>query len=124
VPQARRAAHERRAAALARRGVAVWFLDGDRAGVDLGVLLARLAAEGRQDLLIEGGADLAAAFVDAGVVDEAWVFQAPLLLGMDARPWGYGRKATTLERAWRLEDAVHVPIGEDWVIHGRPRRKA
>ncbi len=120
--RARRGAHERRAAALARRGVSVWFLEGGRDGVDLGVLLARLAAEGRQDLLIEGGADLAAAFVDRDVVDEAWVFVAPLLLGGGARAWAYGKRETTLARAWRLESAVIVPVGEDWVVHGWPRK--
>jgi diaminohydroxyphosphoribosylaminopyrimidine deaminase/5-amino-6-(5-phosphoribosylamino)uracil reductase len=127
VPAAKRSRHRRRAAALARRGVSVWFLDRgpSRAmGVDLGVLLARLAAEGRQDLLIEGGAELSAGFADGGYVDEAWIFLAPLLLGEAARGWGFGRAATTLVRAWRLDHAVVVPIAGDWVVHGRPRRGA
>lgn len=43
--------------------------------------LARLAEEGVQSLLLEGGATLAAAFLRAGVVDKLLVFVAPILSG-------------------------------------------
>jgi diaminohydroxyphosphoribosylaminopyrimidine deaminase/5-amino-6-(5-phosphoribosylamino)uracil reductase len=43
--------------------------------------LAALAAEGVQSLLLEGGPTLAAAFLDAGLVDKLLVFVAPTLVG-------------------------------------------
>ncbi len=43
--------------------------------------LAMLAAEGVQSLLLEGGPTLAAAFLEAGLVDKLLVFVAPTLSG-------------------------------------------
>ncbi len=43
--------------------------------------LARLAAEGVQSLLLEGGPTLATAFLEAGLVDKLLVFVAPLVGG-------------------------------------------
>ncbi len=122
VPRSRRALFERRARALARRGVGLWFLPRGEGGVDLPVLLARLAQEGRQDVLVEGGATLAARLADLELVDELWLFVAPVLLGGAARAWGFGERARTLAEAPRLEHAVVVPLAGDWVVHGRPVR--
>jgi diaminohydroxyphosphoribosylaminopyrimidine deaminase/5-amino-6-(5-phosphoribosylamino)uracil reductase len=43
--------------------------------------LARLAEEGVQSLLLEGGPTLAAAFLERGLVDKLLVFVAPTLAG-------------------------------------------
>jgi diaminohydroxyphosphoribosylaminopyrimidine deaminase/5-amino-6-(5-phosphoribosylamino)uracil reductase len=123
VPPRARRAHEVRAARLARRGIAIWFLPKGPGGVALDVLAARLAQEGRQDVLVEGGPTLAAQLADAGLVDELWLFLAPRLLGDGGRSWGFGAKPTSLGMAWQLESAVLVPLGEDFVIHGRPARQ-
>ncbi|MGH7723830.1 MAG: bifunctional diaminohydroxyphosphoribosylaminopyrimidine deaminase/5-amino-6-(5-phosphoribosylamino)uracil reductase RibD [Candidatus Eiseniibacteriota bacterium] len=122
VARAKRRAFERRAAALAKQGVTIWFLPRGAGGIDLPTLLARLAHEGRQDVLVEGGARLAARLADLGVVDDVWLFLSPTLLGGRALPWAFGERATSLPRAWRLASAVTVPVGEDWVVHGRPAR--
>jgi diaminohydroxyphosphoribosylaminopyrimidine deaminase/5-amino-6-(5-phosphoribosylamino)uracil reductase len=57
-------------------------------GVDLELLsgpleeeLARLAEEGVQSLMLEGGPTLATAFMDAGLIDKLLVFVAPKLAG-------------------------------------------
>jgi diaminohydroxyphosphoribosylaminopyrimidine deaminase/5-amino-6-(5-phosphoribosylamino)uracil reductase len=62
------------------------------AGSDLELLsgsledeLARLAAEGVQSLLLEGGPTLATAFVAAGLVDKLLLFVAPRLAGTGPR---------------------------------------
>jgi diaminohydroxyphosphoribosylaminopyrimidine deaminase/5-amino-6-(5-phosphoribosylamino)uracil reductase len=47
--------------------------------------LARLAAEGVQSLLLEGGPTLAAAFLRADLVDKLLVFVAPILAGEGPR---------------------------------------
>jgi diaminohydroxyphosphoribosylaminopyrimidine deaminase/5-amino-6-(5-phosphoribosylamino)uracil reductase len=120
VTRGQRAAFQRRAAALAARGVGVWFLPRAEGGVDLGVLCARLAAECRHDVLVEGGATLAARFAGQGLVDEMWLFTAPVLLGEAAPAWGFGARATRLAEAWRMEPATVVPLDGDWVVHGRP----
>ncbi|SIS86327.1 diaminohydroxyphosphoribosylaminopyrimidine deaminase [Thalassolituus maritimus] len=53
---------------------------------DIDALLCHLATQGSNEVLIESGAKLAAAFVSAGLVDELIVYCAPTLLGSDARP--------------------------------------
>lgn len=121
-PRARRT-HEARAARLARRGVEIWFLPQGPGGVALDVLAARLAQEGRQDVLVEGGPTLAARLADAGLVDELWLFLAPRLLGEGAPSWGFGAKPTSLAETWQLTPALLVPLGEDFVIHGRVDRR-
>jgi len=57
------------------------------AGLDLQWLVQYLAQErGVNELLVETGAKLAGAFVEAGLVDELWVYMAPKLMGSSARP--------------------------------------
>ena len=53
---------------------------------DIDALLRHLATQGSNEVLLESGAKLAAAFVSAGLVDELIVYCAPTLLGSDARP--------------------------------------
>jgi len=47
----------------------------------LDALVERLADEEVAALLVEGGATVHGAFVDAGLVDEATFFMAPIILG-------------------------------------------
>lgn len=54
--------------------------------VDLLALLKMLATEECNNLLVEAGATLAGAFVQAGLVDELIIYMAPKLLGNLARP--------------------------------------
>lgn len=56
-------------------------------GVDLRSVLESLAAEFEcNDVLVEAGPALSAAFLRAGLVDELVVYVAPKLLGSDAKP--------------------------------------
>ncbi len=75
-------------------------------------VVASLYAEGRRHLLLEGGGTLVGAFLRAGLVDEAVLYLAPLLLG-DGLPAVTGLGVTTLTEAarWRLVGCEVV--GED-----------
>lgn len=66
--------------------------------VDLGAALDRLYRDGRRHVLLEGGPRLAAAFFDAGLVDEALVYLAPTVLGA-GRPAVDGGQVRTLAGA-------------------------
>ncbi|MEY8565421.1 bifunctional diaminohydroxyphosphoribosylaminopyrimidine deaminase/5-amino-6-(5-phosphoribosylamino)uracil reductase RibD [Corynebacterium sp.] len=48
---------------------------------DPGTVLGELAGRGLVDVLVEGGPQLAAAFIDAGLVDAVEAYTAPALLG-------------------------------------------
>lgn len=74
-------------AALRVAGAEVWALPADAAGrVDLAALLERLGQAQVNEALVETGPTLAGAFVAQGLVDELVLYQAPTLLGSDARP--------------------------------------
>jgi diaminohydroxyphosphoribosylaminopyrimidine deaminase/5-amino-6-(5-phosphoribosylamino)uracil reductase len=72
--------------------------------------LRRLAGEGVQSLLLEGGPTLATAFVAAGLVDKLMLFVAPTLAGAGPRYLG------DLPEPLRLRDAAGRPVGEDWLV--------
>jgi diaminohydroxyphosphoribosylaminopyrimidine deaminase/5-amino-6-(5-phosphoribosylamino)uracil reductase len=56
------------------------------AGLDLRDVLESLGSQGANEILIESGPSLAAAFLKAELVDELLIYQAPVLLGSSARP--------------------------------------
>lgn len=78
----------------------------------LGEELARLAEEGVQSLLLEGGPTLATAFVGAGLVDRLMLFVAPVISGSGPRFLGELPNAQSLLRA-----DVQL-LGNDVVLSG------
>ncbi|MGH6716968.1 MAG: RibD family protein, partial [Bradyrhizobium sp.] len=51
--------------------------------IDLQAVLHLLAERGVTRLMVEGGSRVAAAFVAAGLVDEAWLLRGPEAIGND-----------------------------------------
>ena len=86
-------------------------------GVDLELLsgpleeeLGRLAEEGVQSLLLEGGPTLATAFIEAGLIDKLLVFVAPKLAG--SGPMLLGELDETVE----LRRFVTRRVGQDILL--------
>jgi len=76
-----------RARALSEAGARLLSLPDERGRIDLGALLAALASEYQcNELLLECGATLAGAALQAGLVDELVLYMATTLLGSEARP--------------------------------------
>jgi diaminohydroxyphosphoribosylaminopyrimidine deaminase/5-amino-6-(5-phosphoribosylamino)uracil reductase len=65
--------------------------------------LKQLFARDRQHVLLEGGPTLAAAFVEADLVDEVVAYLAPMLLGA-------GRTAVGDLGIGTISDALHLPV--------------
>lgn len=86
---------------------------------DLPALLAALGAEGVNELHVEAGPTLSGAFLNAGLVDELLVYQAPLLVG-EGRPLAALDPLGSLDatRRWRLVEAT--PVGADLRLRLRP----
>jgi diaminohydroxyphosphoribosylaminopyrimidine deaminase/5-amino-6-(5-phosphoribosylamino)uracil reductase len=79
--------------------------------------LGRLAAEGVQSLLVEGGPTLAGAFLRAGLLDKIVLFVAPTLVGGDdAPPLFAGPGAQTLAEAVSLAGLEVARSGPDLVL--------
>jgi len=86
------------------------------ARIDLGALLAELFAREVRAVLVEGGGEVHAAFLDAGLVDRVAMFVAPLLVGgRDATPvvGGAGRE---LKSAAKLGGFAVTALGDDLLI--------
>jgi diaminohydroxyphosphoribosylaminopyrimidine deaminase / 5-amino-6-(5-phosphoribosylamino)uracil reductase len=108
------------ATALESAGVEVWRVGGDRAtGEPLRSTLERLGERGVRSVLVEGGSQIASAFVAAGLADLLIVHVAPLLLGAEGLP-AVDLAVPTLDAAprWRLERTEQV--GGDAVLYCTP----
>lgn len=79
---------------------------------DLSQLLTDLGTQGINELHVEAGPTLSGAFLDAGLVDELLIYQAPLLIG-EGRPLAALAALGELSEAprWRLVEAT--PVGQD-----------
>ena len=71
--------------ALCDAGAEVLVLPGTDGRVDLMRLLQRLAERGVNNLMVEAGARLNGALLEAGLLDELVMYLAPMLLGDTAR---------------------------------------
>ena len=87
--------------------------------VDLEALLRLLAARDCNEVLVESGAGLAGAFLQAGLVDELIVYMAPRLLGSLARPL-LELPFDSMAEAMQLDVTDMRVVGRDWRITARP----
>ena len=104
-----------RADALRAAGGEVVVLPATETGIDLATLLRLLAEREVNEVLVEAGATLSGALIEAGLVDELVLYYAPHLLG-DA---GRGMFTFPIER---MADRIDLEIqdvravGRDWRI--------
>jgi diaminohydroxyphosphoribosylaminopyrimidine deaminase / 5-amino-6-(5-phosphoribosylamino)uracil reductase len=110
-----------RVAALREAGVETIVVEGSSAER----VRAGLSELGRRDVtsvLLEGGARLAGAFLDAGEVDALALFVAPVVLGgAEARPLAAGEGAGSLDAAERALAMDWERSGDDLLIRARLR---
>jgi diaminohydroxyphosphoribosylaminopyrimidine deaminase/5-amino-6-(5-phosphoribosylamino)uracil reductase len=105
-----------RVTALRARGVTVASCAGAAGRVDLAALLRWLAEREVRSVLVEGGGEVHAGFLDAGLVDRVAVFVAPLLLGGRTAPSLVGGAGRSLKDAIRLEAFEVTPLGTDLLL--------
>lgn len=102
--------------ALADAGVQVLRLPARRGRIAIAPLLESLFGRGINQVLVEGGAEVAGAFVDAGLVDEVRLFVAPMLFGGAAKNAIAGEGVARLADALRLERMHVTRLGEDLLL--------
>jgi len=112
-----RAPKDRRAR-LAAAGVRLLELPrGDRGRPELASVLEALASLPVAALLVEGGAEIHGALVDAGVVDELALFIAPTILGGRSAPMAVaGEGCSHLSDAYRMDIEDMSRVGSDLEI--------
>lgn len=93
-------------------------------GRELLAILTTLGQRSLQSLLVEGGANVAGNFLDAGLVDKVTFFVAPMIIGGREAPTAVGGKgAETLMHALELQDVEITLRGRDVEVTGYPKRK-
>lgn len=92
-----------------------------RVAVD--AVLAELFAREVRGVLLEGGGEVHAAFLEAGVVDRVTLFVAPLLLGGRAAPGVVGGAGRELKSAVRLGSMSARLVGGDLLIEADVTRE-
>jgi diaminohydroxyphosphoribosylaminopyrimidine deaminase/5-amino-6-(5-phosphoribosylamino)uracil reductase len=93
-------------------------------GRDLSLVLDELGKREIQSVLVEGGANVAGNFLDAGLVDKVTVFIAPKIIGGSDAPTAVaGTGAETLAKAIELQDVVVTGRGQDIEFTGYPTGK-
>ena len=101
-----------RTAELEAAGAEVCRLAGEGGRVDLAALMKELARREVNDVLVEAGAGLNGALLEAGLVDEIVVYMAPSLLGSGRGMWSL-RPMERLDQAQRWSYHTVSRIGKD-----------
>jgi diaminohydroxyphosphoribosylaminopyrimidine deaminase/5-amino-6-(5-phosphoribosylamino)uracil reductase len=86
---------------------------GPGGGLEATSLLSALGARGLTRLLVEGGGRLAAALLEAGLVDRLAWFRAGAVIGGDGRPAVAGLALRELAAAPRFRREAVLPLGDD-----------
>lgn len=114
-----RSAPESRVAALAKR-VNVLVAPERTAKIDLRWLLKKLGKENVTSLLVEGGGEVNAAFLSAGLAQRVAFFYAPKVLGgRDSRKGVAGEGARSLSEVINLQDIEWRNVGPDLFMTAR-----
>ena len=101
-------------------GATVMRLPADPRGrVSLGPLLDGLGHSGFLSLLVEGGGQVHASFIENGLVDKVYAYVAPILVGgRDAPSPVGGQGVEHLADALKLRDTEVEQLGRDFLISG------
>jgi diaminohydroxyphosphoribosylaminopyrimidine deaminase / 5-amino-6-(5-phosphoribosylamino)uracil reductase len=105
-----------RVRALEEAGATVARCPAPDGRVDIATLLADLFARDVRAVLVEGGGEAHAAFLDADVVDRVLLFVAPLLLGGRTAPSVVDGRGRDLKDAVRLGPFAVRAVGADLLI--------
>jgi diaminohydroxyphosphoribosylaminopyrimidine deaminase / 5-amino-6-(5-phosphoribosylamino)uracil reductase len=99
--------------AFADLGVKLIEVAGAEIGVDPAAALTALGTAGLTQVLVEGGAQLAASLLRADLVDRIAWFHAPAVMGGDAWPAVQAFGIERLDAMPRFSRIAETPLGDD-----------
>ncbi|BAK97321.1 diaminohydroxyphosphoribosylaminopyrimidine deaminase/5-amino-6-(5-phosphoribosylamino)uracil reductase [Oscillibacter valericigenes Sjm18-20] len=105
-----------RKVALEAAGCRVWELPGREGHVDLRALMDRLGAQQLDSVLLEGGAALNGAALEAGVVQKVQIYLAPKLFGGAGKSPVGGLGVELPAQAVRLGNTAVTRLGDDFLL--------
>ncbi|MCX8147260.1 MAG: bifunctional diaminohydroxyphosphoribosylaminopyrimidine deaminase/5-amino-6-(5-phosphoribosylamino)uracil reductase RibD [Candidatus Woesearchaeota archaeon] len=105
--------------ALERRGIGVVVVNSNSERVDMKELMNELALRGITSIMIEGGSEVNASALKAGIVDKVIYFIAPKIIGgKDAKPAVGGEGINYMDEAIELKNVEVKRVGPDIVVEG------
>ncbi|MFE0503726.1 bifunctional diaminohydroxyphosphoribosylaminopyrimidine deaminase/5-amino-6-(5-phosphoribosylamino)uracil reductase RibD [Peribacillus butanolivorans] len=109
-------------AALSEKGIEFIIVPKTDAGLDLRILMEELYKKGITDVLLEGGSEVNASFLRAGLVDKYLIYVAPKLLGgrNSVTPFS-GINVDTMDEAMDVSISSVDMSGEDICIIAYPK---
>jgi len=107
---------DKRAPALRAAGAEIVFIPGADGKVDLPGLMRHLATREVNEVLVEAGATLCGALLEARLADELIVYYAPYLLGSQERGMFQLPALARMDDRLALEIKDVRAIGRDWRI--------
>lgn len=108
-----------RAEALERAGAEILLCNAVNGRVDLADLMRRLGARKIDSVLLEGGAALHFAALEAGIVHKVQAYIAPKLIGgAGAKSPVGGQGFAKMADALPLRHMTVIPLGEDFLLEG------
>ena len=105
--------------ALAARGANIEQLAAGKGGVDLASLMQRLGGMAINDLWVEAGARLNGNLLEAGLIDELIVYQAPAVLGGDGQAMFGNTGMSDMQQRYNFSLQEVRQIGADLRLHYR-----
>lgn len=105
--------------ALEQAGAEVTRLPFSRDTVDMPAVLDTLGEMEVNEVLVETGATLSGAMLQAGLIDELIIYMAPILMGDDARGLFRLPGLASMEQKIGLEITDMRAVGKDWRVTAR-----
>ncbi|HEY2846396.1 MAG TPA: bifunctional diaminohydroxyphosphoribosylaminopyrimidine deaminase/5-amino-6-(5-phosphoribosylamino)uracil reductase RibD [Pyrinomonadaceae bacterium] len=103
------------------RATGIDLVESELGGRDLTGVLEELKNRELQSILVEGGSEIAGAFIDAKLVDKVTFIYSPIIIGGRTAPDALGGNgADALDGAIRIRDVTITQYGEDIEITGYP----
>jgi diaminohydroxyphosphoribosylaminopyrimidine deaminase/5-amino-6-(5-phosphoribosylamino)uracil reductase len=106
---------------LEKAGALVYLVSGQDGRVDLREVLAALAEEGVNDVLVEAGHTLAGSFLSAGLVDELVIYQSPHIMGSETQGMFSTPGWRQMSQRMQLVITDVRRVGADTRITARPK---
>ncbi len=114
----------RKAKRLLSTGAEVWQFPARKDGrVELEALLRRLAQEGLNHVLVEGGAEMYGSFLREELADELALFVAPKLIGGEGLSWTGSLGVKQMAKALEVRPLSFEQVGEDLLIRAYLREE-
>lgn len=87
--------------------------------LDLQDLLTQLYQKGLRSVMVEGGALTASSFIDGGLVNRLFMFQAPIIMGAGgSRSWTETIRLSAMKEKIQLKNPRFRTFGNDFMITG------